>query len=389
MNILFIISSNGKGAGGHFNSLNQVSLEMGKVHQVKIVLLGKGNSPVVEDNPFFEKKVTIGHSLSDFISLKNRLKNSLKNIFQGFVPDIIHCFDTDSLNCVLWSNLLPKTPIVLNKCGGRNPLKSNYQHANAIVTFSKENQQWFKNNGYYTANTIFLIPNRVRKLNLLPEEERKEKASKEKVTFVRISRLGGAYEMTLRQTYNLLDQLSRKIQVELFVIGKIQDNDRFNTLKVEGLNKNYTVHFITDDRAFKGSDFLYLADFVVGTGRSFMEATSLRIPTLTPAQNTQTPILVTKANLENFLSTNFSERNIASKGSEAKTQEEIYQIINDSAYKEKVHKDTLELFEEFFGTSKIGQKYNEVYEFAIKDPAKRRSLIIKNITYLIRYLILG
>ena len=385
MNILFIISSDGKGSGGHYNSLNQVSLEMGKVHQVKIVLLGKGNSPVVEDNPFFEKKITIGHSLSDFISLKN----SLKNIFQDVVPDIIHCFDTDSLNRVLWSNFLPKAPIVLNKCGGKNPLKSNYQHANAIVTFSKENQQWFQNNGYYTANTIFLIPNRVRKLNLLPEEERKEKASKEKVTFVRISRLGGAYEMTLRQTYNLLDKLSLKIQVELFVIGKIQDNERFNTLKAEGLNQNYTVHFITDDRAFKGSDFLYLADFVVGTGRSFMEATSLRIPTLTPAQNTQTPILVTKANLENFLSTNFSERNIACEGSEVMTQKEIHQIINDSAYKEKVHKDTLELFEEFFGTSKIVQKYNEVYEFAIKEPHKRRKLIIKNIPYLIKYLTLG
>jgi hypothetical protein len=385
MNILFVISSDGKGAGGHYNSLNQVSLEMGKDHQVKIVLLGKGNSPVVEGNPFFEQQIIIGHSLSDYISLKN----SLKNIFQDVVPDVIHCFDTDSLNRVLWSNFLPRIPIVLNKCGGRNPLKSNYQHANAIVTFSKENQQWFQNNRYYTTNTIFLIPNRVRKLNLLPEEERKEKASKEKVTFVRISRLGGAYELTLRQTYHLLDQLSQKIQVELFVIGKIQDNDRFNTLKVEGLNKNYTVHFITDDRAFKGSDFLYLADFVVGTGRSFMEATSLGLPTLTPAQNTKTPILVTKANIENFLSTNFSERNIAFKGSEVKTQEEIYQIINDSAYKEKVHKETLVFFEEFFGTSKIVQKYNEVYKFVIEKPPKRRKLIIKNILYLIKYLTTG
>jgi len=385
MNILFVISCDGKGAGGHYNSLNQVSLEMGKVHRVKIVLLGKGNSPVVEDNPFFEKKIIIGHSLSDFRSLKN----SLKNIFQDVVPDVIHCFDTGSLNRVLWSNFLPKTPIVLNKCGGRNPLKNNYQHANAIVTFSQENQQWFQNNRHYTANTIFLIPNRVRKLNILSKEKRKEKASNKKVTFVRISRLGGDYEMTLRQTYNLLDQLSQKIQVELFVIGKIQDDDKFNTLKEEGLNQNYTVQFITDERAFKGSDFLYLADYVVGTGRSFMEATSLGIPTLTPAQNTKTPILVTKANVENFLSTNFSERNIACEGSELMTQEEIYKVINDSAYKEKVQKDTFELFEEFFGTSKIVQKYNEVYEFAIKKPLKRNSLIIKNIPYLIKYLILG
>jgi hypothetical protein len=385
MNILFVISCDGKGAGGHYNSLNQVSLEMGKVHRVKIVLLGKGNSPVVEDNPFFEKKIIVDHSFSDF----KALKNSLKNIFQDVDLDVIHCFDTDSLNRVLWSNFSSKTAIVLNKCGGRNPLKSNYQHANAIVTFSQENQQWFQNNRYYTPNTIFLIPNRVRKLNLLPEEKRKEKASKDKVTFVRISRLGGAYEMTLRQTYNLLDQLSRKIQVELFVIGKIQDTDKFNTLKEEGLNQNYTVQFITDERAFKGSDFLYLADFVIGTGRSFMEATSLGILTLTPAQNTQIPILVTKANVENFLSTNFSERNIAIKGSDVKTKEEIYEVINNSTYKEKAQKDTLELFEEFFGTSKIVQKYNEVYKFAIKEPLKRRSLIIKNIPYLFKYLILG
>lgn len=385
MNILFVISCEGQGAGGHYNSLNQVSLEMGKVHQVKIVLLGKGSSPVVVGNPFFDRQIVTEHSLLGFKSLKN----SLENIFQDDAVDVIHCFDTGSLNRVLWSNFLPKTPIILNKCGGKNPLRSNYQHANAIVTFSQENQQWFQKNKHYTSNTIFLIPNRVRKLNLLPDEERKENASKEKVTFVRISRLGGAYETTLRQTYNLLDQLSRKIQVELFVIGKIQDKDRFNVLKAAGLNQKYTVQFITDERAFKGSDFLYLADFVVGTGRSFMEATSLGIPTLTPAQNTKTPILVTKANLENFLSTNFSERNIASEGSEVMTQEDIYKIINEVTYKEKVQEDTLEFFEEFFGTSKIVEKYNEVYEFAIRERLKRRNVIIKNITYLIKYLILG
>lgn len=383
MNILFLISSKDKGAGGHYNSLYQVSLEVSKKHKVKIILLGKGKSPIVESSPFFSRQIKIGHGLKDFKTLKRKLNKETKD----FTPDIVHCFDTDSLNSVLLSRSLKNVPKVLNKCGGRNPLKNNYQHADAIVVFSKENQDWFLSNKNYEDSRIYLIPNRVRKLNRLSKEKQVEKASSDKLTFVRVSRLGGAYEHTLKQTYNLLDKLSEKHAVELFVIGRVQDQERFDALVKLAREKKYEVNFITDERAYKGSDFLYLADFVVGTGRSFMEATSLSIPTLTPAKNTEIPILIDKENVENFLATNFSERNVAPNNSEVQTLNEIDRIKKDSAYRESFANQTKEVFDEYFGTDKISEKYENVYTETLD--RKSNNLFLKNFPYLIKYFLKG
>lgn len=385
MNILFLISSEGNGAGGHFNSLYQISMEVGRKHNVKVILLGKGKSPIVESSPHFDRKISVGHGLKDFQSLRREMKKTTID----FQPDIIHCFDTNSLNRVILSRSFKHTPIVLNKCGGRNPLKNNHQHADAIVVFSKENQDWYLNNKNYDNSSIYLIPNRVRELNKLPLDKQIEKASENKITFVRISRLGGAYEHTLLQTYSLLDKLSEDYPVELFVIGRIQNEERFNELRNIAQNKDYDVRFITDERAFKGSDFLYLADFVIGTGRSFMEATSLSIPTLTPAKNTKIPILVNKNNVGDFLATNFSERNVAPNKSEENTLSEIEKLYKDEKYRGRFRKETKEIFDEFFCTEKILEKYEKVYLEVSRDYKKSSKRVFKNFPYLLRYFLKG
>lgn len=385
MRILFLISSEGKGAGGHFNSLYQISSEIGKKYDIKIILLGKGNSPIVEGSPYFYRKITSAHGLKDF----RYLHKQFRKVSQDFKPDIIHCFDTNSLNRVLLSHSFKNIPIVMNKCGGKNPLGKNHQHADAIVVFSKENQEWFISNKNYDSASIYVIPNRVRELNNLSEEKRVEVASPDKISFVRVSRLGGAYEHTLLQTYTLLDKLAEKYPVELFVVGRIQDEKRFEKLVELANNKAYDIKFITDERAFKGSDFLYLADFVVGTGRSFMEATSLGIPTLTPALNTEIPILIDEGNVENFLATNFSERNVAPVGSEAFTFNEIDKLYKDKNYRVEYKNRTKEIFDEYFGTNKILERYDHVYHNVLNIKLKRLSLIVKNFPYLIKYFLKG
>lgn len=385
MNILFVISSEDKGAGGHYNSLFQVSTEVAKKYKVKIILLGKGNSPIVKSSPYFEGQFKIDHSIKECV----KLDRSLKKLFINFPPDIIHCFDTNSLNRILLTKSSWKIPIVLNKCGGKNPLRNNHQHAHAIVVFSKENQDWFHSSKNYNNEAIFLIPNRVRELKLLPPSHQIEKSSADKLTFVRVSRLGGAYEFTLSQTYNLLDILSKKIKVELFVVGRVQDANRFKILKEIGEDKPYKVNFITDERAFRGSDFLYLADYVVGTGRSFMEATSLGIPSLTPAQNTDIPILVNKKNVENFLATNFSERNVASNEAQIKTIDSIEQANLEKDNLKQFQKETKEIFEEYFGTDKILKKYDQVYTYIKSSKNSKARLIFRNIPYILKYFING
>lgn len=384
MKILFLIySGGGKASGGHFNSLHQVSQEMAKTNDVEVLMLGKKLSPIIADNPFFKEHIIIGSNLLDI----KKLNNSLKNLYKFSRPDVIHCFDTESLNLILVTPFTKKIPIVFNKCGGPNPLRNNHQHADATVVFSQENQQWYYNNKHYKKESIFLIPNRVMSLKLLSKNHRIEKANPEKITFVRVSRLGGAYEMTLRQTFMLLEKLHNFFQVELYVIGRIQDQNRFDMLKSEGEQMSYSIHYITDERASKGSSFLYLADFVIGTGRSFMEATSLGIPSLTPACKSEIPILVDSSNVNHFLATNFSERNLAREGDEDKTIKKIKELVsNKQAYK-SFQEETKVFFEELFGTSKINEKYSKVYSYVVNKGTNRIQLIKDNFLYLLKNII--
>lgn len=384
MNILFLISNDGgNGIGGHYTSLNQISSEIAKENHVKILTLGNTTSPIISSNPFFEGHIKLGKGLKNLF----KLNSELKNITTTFRPDVVHCFDTNSLNRVLPLPALYNCPVVLNKCGGRNPLKGNYQHADVIVVFSKENQEWFLNNKRYNNNDIFLIPNRVRKLELVDENLRKEKKDSNKITFVRITRLGGAYEKTLNDTYNLIDELRKKYPVELIVIGRIQNQVRFEALEQQAKERNLPVRFITDERAEKGSDFLYLADFVIGTGRSFMEATSLGLPSLTPVENADYPILVDSNNFNNFFSNNFSERNVADVNTINQNLNAIEELIIDKDKRAKAKKEILDLFTEFFGTEGILFKYNAMYKFCVKKRTNRSKLIKQNLMYIVKFLL--
>lgn len=381
MNILFFINNDGHGVGGHYHSLDQISKEVGKGHKVGIVTMGLHPSPILSENPFFLKHIHLSGKIKKMFSLNRELKGVIKN----FKPDLLHCFDTASLNRLL---ILPATfsfPLVLNKCGGPNPFGNNYQHANALVVFSAENHQWFENNPNYKKENVFLIANRVEKLKLLPEEQRKEKKDTNKITFLRITRIGGAYEKTLLDSFRMIEDLKDDHPVQLIVVGKVQKQERFAFFKQEAEKRRLPVQFITDERASKASDFLYLADFVIGTGRSFMEALSLGFPVLTPAKNTDWPVLVNERNFKFFFSTNFSERNIADPVSIKENKGDIEQLIaNKKAYLNK-QKKSIALFEEYLGTKFVLDKYNIVYENMSNIPVKKASLILKNLPYIVKF----
>jgi len=382
MNILFLVSNDGgNGVGGHYNSVNQVSLEMAKEHNVKVVTLGSRTSPVVQDNPYFDCHVMVGKGPGTLI----KLNRELKKITKEFKPDVVNCFDSDSMNRILLLPVMFGAPIVFTKCGGKNPSGKKYQHADAIVVFSNENRDWFINNEEYKSNDIFLIPNRVQKLQFLEESKRVELKDPGKITFVRISRLGGAYEKTLLDTFNLIEELNRNYPVELVVIGRIQDETRFGALVKNASDRNLPVRYITDERAAKGSGFLYLADFVVGTGRSFMEATSLGIPALTPASNSDFPVLVNNANFNSFFDTNFSERNVASDEAIKNNLSTIQQLIENKDKYEGSRKEMLTLFREYFGVEGILLKYNAVYNYVVSKRAGRLGLIRRNFLYLVKF----
>lgn len=198
MRILFFITTNGNGRGGHYHSLNHISREIGKDNEVKIISIGSGENGVLNSNPYFVKHIFFNGL--NFIKLKNEI-DLLKKKFK---PDIYHCFDSSSYNIIRLIISSKNNKIILNKCGGPN--SKHYPHANNIILFSSENYEWFKKNRKYKKASIYLIPNRVRKLKLDNSYFPFEK-NKLDFIFVRICRIGHVYKKSIDNSISLIKHL--------------------------------------------------------------------------------------------------------------------------------------------------------------------------------------
>lgn len=303
MKILFVIHSSGKASGGHYHSLDQISRNLAKSIDLEIISFGTIESPVLSYNPYFKKHFNFTNRYELF-----KLKAAFRKYLNSSNPTHIHFFDTESLNQVLLINRLKGLPVILNKCGGPSPLRKKWQIVDELILFSKENYNWFLNNKSYHSDNLHLISNRVNDFVLAPIENRKDSSY---INFIRITRIGGAYEKTLFDTFNLIERLMKTHRVKLLVVGRIQNAFRFDKIQREVLQRNLPVEFITDERASIGRNFLQLADFAIGTGRSLMESMSVGIPTLTPCSNRDEPILINNLNFDQMFKTNFSERNFS------------------------------------------------------------------------------
>lgn len=383
MKILFTLFSSGKASGGHYHSLDQISREIGNKIVVNIVTIGDAESPVLSKNPYFKSHINLQKG---FNSIRN-LSKGYRSVLKDIQPDVIHFFDTESMNWLLALPLTWRYPIVLNKCGGPNPRRLDWQHSDELILFSKENHEWFEENVNYDNASLHLVPNRVNRLRLLSIEHRVEQKDSKKINFVRVSRLGGAYEKTLWDSLEMIEFLRKDFDVHLYVVGRIQDKDRFSSFEDSIRERDLPVTIISDSRASSGSDFLYLADFVIGTGRSFMEALSLGIPCLTPASNSNWPVLVNEKNFQVFFKTNFSERNIADKISLDENLFRIRRLIESQDDYVLAQSEAFNLFNNNFSLEGVASKYRDIYISAMAKGGNGYGLFRRNFPYILKSLL--
>lgn len=353
MKVLYLISVRGHGSGGHAHSLNHIVKALSNHIETKIVTIGKGRSRILENNNSFLAHINI----SNFGVY--RFRKEINKIIKEFKPDILHCFDFNVYN-LLKIGIYPKyARIVVNKCGGPNPI--DFPFVSYLVLFSEENKQWFEAQKKFKKTSIYLIPNRVNKQELISNKETNVTKDVNKFTFVRISRIGTFYQKSLEDSIRLVSQLveSGRSHVFLYIIGVVENIDILSKLKEKC--SNLPIIFLTDDiYTQKASDMLYLADAVIATGRGIMEATALGKPILTPAINSDIPILVTRENFFNFFATNFSQRNCEK--DQNVNMNNIFSLIDDNLEYNKLAKFSYRMFLEHFDVDGGIEKYLQVYK---------------------------
>lgn len=379
MKILFLIKASGSKVGGHMFSLYHIAHEIAKYYDIRIITLGKEKSVIFSNSEFYLSNCEID-SLKKILSLNAQLKNTL----QGYIPDIVHCFDGSSFLLASHIKCLRKCKFVLTKCGGVNPSGKYWIYADNLIVFSKENYDAIKSLSMYQNSNIYMIPNRVSKTHLNTVNfDKEEIKDKNNFNFVRIGRISSNYIKSTKSLLKLVAELPVfKKKYKIYIIGRIEDEEVYYDLVRLSNQLNIDAKFITDHRTENASQMLYLADCVLGTGRSLMEAMSLGLPTLTPVSNSDYPILVTKNNFEALFYTNFSERNTVPKTMQEDAYKTLLKIIEDEASYSIISTESLEIFKDNFSIENAIPKYKIVYDNSLKK--KRAKFRFINFLYYVK-----
>ncbi len=295
MNLLMVVSVHDKPYGGHYHSSFAYFEALSKSYNVTLLVIGNEKPDWLSN---YKSHYVYFNGLNIFsVILKCR------KIISEF--DILHAFDEFAYFFIRSHS---NKKVVYTRCGGPNPVNRYYPEVNNLVCFSMENYTFFK--ASKKVSSVELIPNRVPKFSCdqrLCNLAIQEKALDiNQVRVLRIARIDRYYEKSIIQTINLGGFLKASgIQNQVIIIGKVYDEDFYDELEV----KYPQIKIISENQFTNNAKLLLdIANVVVGTGRSFMEAATLGKVVFSPLENSELPRLITSANIEEHFKANFSER---------------------------------------------------------------------------------
>lgn len=334
--ISFLIGTQGHGRGGHFRDVVVIARALSRQFDVQIVNLGK-RSPVLD---------------SSEVRVINCYPTRLGAVFSALrSSDFIFAIDVRVAFIAYQTALITGSKLVHIKPGGVNDDFWQRDLQNVIV-FSKENYDFIKSGG---AQTVALIPDRVEvpKTNHVLLKELRRNYEKHKVILY-VSRITNHYASNLRKVVRLavtLEELGGK-DIKVVIIGQVESESLLTDL-LNLAPKNLDI--ITDTKYTENAaSVLCLGDLVIGNGRTVMEAASLGIPLLVNSTNSNTPIVLTAENFEDFSNYNFSPR--AASRSHG-TPERIIKLLGDNAIYQTLSQSTHKLYEANFSIANLVPKY--------------------------------
>lgn len=225
-----------------------------------------------------------------------------------FSPTHVHSFDNKSHFFGRWIARRTTAKVFLTRPGGPNS-KVFFPYAPHIVCFSEENLNHLSSRRNLRSTDFHLLPQRVA---IPPQDvERMDELRRiigDDLILLRICRIGTYYRKSILQTLALAQEArAAGLALSAVIIGVVQDEAVHAEIQTLKSHEDFVItdpHFTVN-----ASRLISVAQAVVGTGRSLVEAALLGKVLLTPLSDSDKPVLVTEENWRELASTNFSERN--------------------------------------------------------------------------------
>ena len=376
MNILYVVSNintASKGNGGHYYSMLATAEALGVSNNVVVLNIGTEKSIALKDAR--PPVVNILQPRLDTWKLLKELNIFLKK--SDF--EVIHSFDDLAFFYLRIAAARRKIPVVLTKCGGVNP--KYFPFCKTLVTFSEENQNFFRSQKKFLKTNIYLIPNRV---NSFKQDEKRIRSLSQKhdltnydIVFTRISRIGLTYQKTLKQLINLAAACSLEGKKTcVLVIGTVVDHQVLRDIRTHAKDISLKIE---DDPFFtrNAKELIDIGDVFVGTGRSFMEAALQRKIMFAPLQENNFPVLVDEKNFPSLFCTNFSERGHVDNFDPSMQLKFLKKLLVEKSVRKSFSENMYTLYKENFDVREKVDLYKKIYaESEITTPLKLKDLFI-------------
>lgn len=355
MKVLFLIATSQTGLGGHSWSLRSIVEALRSHVECRIVNLGVAPAGALADLP-----VPCHDILSQSRGLVSPLRH-LNHLVRSTNPDILHAFDERSLffaRLVAWRH---SKAIVHTKCGGPNPIGF-HPRVDNLVLFSVENERYFSGNPRFRRTRLHLIPNRI---NEVPQDSTliaraRDGIGAQDVVFLRIARFGLLHKASSQQTLALVKRLRQDGVPARFVqIGVVNSDATLQGVRA-CLEREDRV-LIEPEFTRRASALIEAGDFVVGTGRSFMEAAARGRVLLCPLQNEPLPAIVTRENFNELFATNFSARSRIKGFDGEANYAAIRETVNSPDRRREAQAFSRRMFDEHFSLQAVVPKYMALY----------------------------
>lgn len=370
LSIVYFIFATGKANGGHYRSLALTAEHMAMHHDVKIIVLGYTYSHIIKDAPVESEFVYFNG-----LNIDSALKKVTLSI-DG--KSILHAFDLYAYFIVRLLRLKLGNKIALTKCGGPNP-RDYFPKVKNLVLFSQEDLDYFTARSRYASSGLHLIPNRTEDfltdISKIQEIKKRFNLDAFDKVILRICRISRMYQKSINQSIKLHQYVNEQgCNAALIILGNVQDQSVIDNLK-DSLPQN--VFFLTEDRfTANAKEVIEVADWAVGTGRGFMEASAKSRVMFAVSMQDDLPMLIGSHNFNQAFAYNFSERIVFEKQHIADNNDNIIKLFNDELYERNAKKQSLFWFREYFSIAGAVEKYSNIYKQLQDDPIDNKDLVL-------------
>lgn len=303
--VLYVITSRGKGTGGHHFSLRDLTARLRVDADVHIAAVAIRFPPSLADVPDVTfipwSPDRLAGVLADLLALVRR-----------FAPTHLHSYDPSALQLARVLSLWTRLPLVHTQCGGPTP-RRNVPRAPDVVLFSEENRSGLASHPRMADCRLHLIASRVNPVALDPA---RALALRRHIGWqpgdrvvLRINRLVREYRPAMDQAL-ALGALWRALggRVHVVLLGSVGDEDLVRDLESLA-GRTPDVHVVTTPEfTTHAAALLGAADAVVGTGRGLMEAAFAGRVVFAPVAGHALPALLAPDTVDALAHANFSPR---------------------------------------------------------------------------------